>query len=496
MTKTIPSYLRVHRGNDSTVSIPVDTQFDSVESFWNAYSDATGWRIDKRETGFDAINLLPAVTTEGLEDLPMVSKSAATRLAQSAEQLTNELRQNRDAMRRQAAELASRASILSHQSDHDRLANGIEKTLADAAAACGCDAAAMYLLDDETQYLNARAVFGLPPTRLENDARSLRGSRADLEALVQGVVAIDDLTAGSIDTWNSPEPFAAGICAAILSDDVPIGTVWLFATEPTEFGVAESAAARLAAQQLSLQLAQPSLDHATAASADQPIRDISQWQCESLPIGAKLADDWRVDGMVESPRAWATGWHAWDILPDGTLMLAVAEATDGSARGAMQATIARAALTAHTGYRHTPAELMQRVSDTLWQTSTGEQLVSLLYVRIDPETGEGEVASAGSITAMIGSRYGYRPLVDGCSDPLNHHIDARPVMESFRMVPGETMLAYTPGLIADGATQAMLGDRIRSTMETEDANPLAAIRRDLAALNLTQERGAVTLTRQ
>ncbi len=497
MTQTIPSYLRIHQGNEPTASLSTASTADAVESFWNAYSDATGWRIDNRETGnLDTLDLLPAVTTEGIEDLPTVSKSAATRLAESAERLAEELRSNRDALRRQEAELATRASILSNQSDHTRLADCIEKTLADAAAACGCDAAAMYLLDDNTEYLKARIVFGLPPKRLEDEARSLRGSRGDLEAMVQGVVTIDDLTAGSIDTWNCPEPFAAGICASILSDDVPIGTLWLFANEPAEFGMAEAAAARLAASQLSLQLSQASLDRKTRSSAAEPIREVSQWQCESLPIGAKLADDWRVDGMIESPRPWATGWHAWDILPDGTLMLAIAEAVDSSAMGAMKATIARAALTAHAGYRHTPAQLLQRVSDTLWQTSTGEQLVSMLYARVDPETGEGEVASAGAITAMIGSRYGYRPLVDGCSDPLNQHIDAMATMESFRMMPGETLLAYTPGLIIDGATQTMLGDRIRTSMQTDDVNPLAAIRRDLAGLKLNQERGAVTLLRQ
>ena len=498
VTKTIPSYLRIHQGNEPTASLQTASSVDTVESFWNAYSDATGWRIDKREIAQnEALELLPAVTADGFDELAAVSKSSAIRLAMSAARLEEELRNNREAMRLQAVELASRASILSGQSDHTRLADCIEKTLADAAAACGCDAAAMYLLDDHTQYLNTRAVFGLPAQRLEQEARLLRGSRGDLEAMVQGVVAIDDLVAASTDTWNCPESFAAGICASILSDDVPIGTLWLFANDPAEFGLAEAAAARMAASQLSLQLNQASLDRKTkSSSADDPIRDVSHWQCESLPIGAKLADDWCVDGMIESPRPWATGWHAWDVLPDGTLMLAMAEAVDSSAMGAMKAAIARAALTAHTGYRHTPAQLLQRVSDTLWQTSTGEQLVSMLYARVDPETGEGEVASAGAITAMIGSRFGYRPLVDGCSDPLNQNIDVRGVADSFRIMPGETLLAYGPGLISDGATQTMLGDRIRALMQTGDTNPLAAIRRDLAGLDLNHERGAMTLMRQ
>ena len=68
------------------------------------------------------------------------------------------------------------------------------------------------------------------------------------EAMVQTVVTIDDLNACSIDTWNCPAsaaagPFAAGICAAIQCDDVPIGTLWLFRNERAEFSIAEAAAA-------------------------------------------------------------------------------------------------------------------------------------------------------------------------------------------------------------------------------------------------------------
>ena len=99
----------------------------------------------------------------------------------------------------------------------------------------------------------------------------------------------------------------------------------------------------------------------------------------------------------------------------------------------MTAALARAALTAHTGYRHKPADLLQRVSDTLWQSSTSEQLLSLLYARIDPFSGEGEVALAGSLEAVIGNRYGSRSVCSQVSDPLNSSIEVDPVIESFHL---------------------------------------------------------------
>ena len=502
MTKTIPNYLRIHHGSERKKLTQPNPQNDLIRNFWNSYSDATGWRIDPRASrNSNALELLPVIsgeTTDTGEGEPTtaVGRMAATRLANAASSLTDEVRRTRECLRQREAELASSAALIGVEINGKATADQIELALADAMAACKCNAAALYMLDEDTQYLKARSVVGLPTRRLEDPPRELRGSRGDLEAMVQDVVAIDDFSAESIDTWNCPEPFSAGICVAIKTDDVPIGTLWLFREQVAEFGEAESAVARLVATNLSLLLRQSSqTEISSGAGPDKPIQDLSQWQYESLPAGSTLAQGWRVDGMIESSEAWATGWHHWDVLPDGTLMLAIAEATDPSAKGAMHAAIARAAMASHAGYRHTPLQLIQKVSDTLWQTSTGEQLVSLVYAHVDPETGDGVVASAGSIGALVSSRYGYRPLVDGNSDPLNTRMDTNASSDEFHLLRGETLLAYSKGFAMAGADQMALGGHIRTAMQLEDRSPLAMLRRKLVDLPLGQERGALTLLR-
>jgi sigma-B regulation protein RsbU (phosphoserine phosphatase) len=503
VTKSIPSYLRIHCGPKRPAPFTPAITGEDVESFWDAYREATGWRRDRRASAEESsLQLLPAVTLDSMdgadtEPPPPVSHHHAVRLAESAMQLDRQLQQAREMVRRQEIELAARASIIVDDDDRDRIADRIEATLGDAALACGCDAAVMYLLDDDTQYLKARSAFGISPQTLQQPPRELRGSRGDLEALVQGVVTIDDFHVDMIDTWNSPEPFGCGICAAILQDEVPIGTLWLFGNQAREFTARESAAARLAAAQLALLLSQASRGQSGPSRKQEAevVRDIGLWQYEGLPVGAQLAEGWRVDGMIESPSPWATGWHAWDVLPDGSLLLAMAEACDPTVMGAMTAAIARAALASHAGYRHTPRQLMQRVHDTLWHTSTAQQLVSMLYARVDPETGEGEVASAGNITALIANRYGYRPIVDGNGPPLTSHIDPRCVAETFRMGTGETLIAYGHGVVHDGANQRMIGESVRSSMQQCDVNPLARLRRQLAGKELQNERGLVSLVR-
>ena len=507
MTKTIPNYLRVHRGPRRPVSASASVDAtENVQSFWTAYTEATGWRIDTRydQAGVDAqLELLPAVNADAIADidsersLPGVSQSSAKRLAEAASRLSRQLNESRAALRRQDAELAARAAVVVGVEDQRKLADRIETTLAMAAAACGCDAAAMYMLDDETQFLKTRAVFGLPADRLEVPPRDLQGSRGDLEALVQGVVTIDDVQAGPVDSWCCPETCGGAICASINNASVPIGTMWLLSKTPTPFTKAHATAARMAAAQLATELASAVFDPRPTLrrQADDALRDIGNWQFESLPAGTRIAEGWLVDGMIESAQPWATGWHHWDILPDGSIVMAIAEANNDSMSGAMTATVARAALTAHMGYRHTPAQMMQRINDTLWNISSSDQLTSILYARVDPESGEGEIASAGAITAMVASRYGFRPLVDGRSEPLASHIDAQCKTTTFRMMPGETLLAYGPGMPSDGANQSLLGDQVRGSMERADHSPLASLRRALAGQPLHHERNAATLVR-
>ncbi|MEM6978342.1 MAG: sporulation stage II, protein E [Planctomycetota bacterium] len=127
----------------------------------------------------------------------------------------------------------------------------MQRWLSDATLATGTSAAVVYLLDDDTERLSTKAVFGLASAERVGTSRPLRGSRTDLEAMIRGVIAVDDTLIGPIDTWRFPEPFPAAICACLGAIDFPLGTLWLFANQPTEFSDAASAAARIAAAQLS-----------------------------------------------------------------------------------------------------------------------------------------------------------------------------------------------------------------------------------------------------
>ncbi len=103
MTKTTPSYLRIHHGpghcqQPDQVSTP-----DATQEFWQAFSEATGWRIQGNHSPEQQNRLLlpsvdfdPMAGADQLESIPAVTRSSATRLAVAADSLTQELNDARE----------------------------------------------------------------------------------------------------------------------------------------------------------------------------------------------------------------------------------------------------------------------------------------------------------------------------------------------------------------------------------------------------------------
>ena len=95
--------------------------------------------------------------------------------------------------------------MVPHREEEKHSAERLEAALLAGAEAVGCDAAALYLLDEATTELKLRNSCGLPFDRLTALARPLQGAVADLEALLgHAVVLNDDSLMG---TWKCPRIF-------------------------------------------------------------------------------------------------------------------------------------------------------------------------------------------------------------------------------------------------------------------------------------------------
>ena len=507
MTLQIPNHLRIHADDNKPPK-----QFaasDELSAFWQAYVDATGWRVDKSKLGAKSKpHLLPATTgtlddIESADDVPAVSKSAAERLARAASQIADRLREFEGNLSRSEAEEAVSDIRSAGISTDDHIAERLDQVLHEAVLATGCDAAGLYLLDDDTSSLKLRSCYGLPKSKLADEPRQLRGSLGDLEALVSTVVTIEDIS--RMTHWESPEDRGAAVVVAIRGGELPLGTLWLWDDQPRDFTVAQEAAAKLAAGRIAAELEREVAKMATVERKDfrRELRDASAWQERQLPPPIPLAKNWKVSGWADPAKTVGGDWFAWDVLPNGSMAMAIASADSTGIEAALTSATARSAWQAHGGYRHKTNQMLSRMNDTLWQTSTGDQLTSIIYANIDSDTGEGEFATAGNCHAFVVNKYGYRAIASQ-TQPLGSDPDQMPETHSLRLLHGDALVLATEGIIGCNGTakqgrlsQQELTDIIRDSLKEGPEAALTALRIKIADLGRSEaDRSVAILVRE
>ncbi len=507
-----PAFLRVH----TPVMAPAESPKPELpaDQFWNAFSAATGWAMDPRSTTSKSkksknaeptFQLVPAIddgllSLEGYEEMPSTPRAVASRLATSGVKLLDELERAKSVIRRQEVELASHAVPAMSPRVAKKLSDTLTKILRDGITTANCKAAAFYTLNDMTSELKLRARCGIPIARLQDPPRPLRGAMADLEALVSRVAVIERITDNP--QWSSPEPWEAGMCASVLVDDLPIGTLWMWRSRAGRFGKAAQTAIRVAADRIALELQQAVArsNQRTLTKQKAMFRNGARWQHRGLPSDTPLAPDWKTAGWIDAPTSMSRTWHQWDVLPDGTLAVALGQALDkGRIAAALTSASLRAAWQAHAGYRLSPQQVIGRVSDTLWQTSSHPSEAALLYAKINPDSGEADIAWAGNIPVLIASRYGYRPVCNATA-PLCSHPDLQPHSTHIRLEAGECLMIGTPGLFKPPGVEAPgrlsqqdLAGIVRAHLSEKPADILSTIRREIAIKQKLKEERALIL---
>jgi serine phosphatase RsbU (regulator of sigma subunit) len=257
------------------------------------------------------------------------------------------------------------------------------------------------LLDDATSELKLRAMWNLPEERLLAPARPLRGAMADLEALVGHAVVLEDTSL--MPHWRCPEEFPSAACVPVSSPSIPLGTLWIFSDKPRDFSAEQTNLLEIIAGRLAADLEREMLLAVGTKSKhrDQQIDAVKQWQRERLPTLMPLIDDYEIAGWTEQADDIGGDFHDWCVLADGRLALGVGDAEGKLLSAALGAVTLHTSVKAHAAYRHTAAQLLTRVNESLVAASPGDQLASLAYALIEPETGKLALGMAGACTALI-----------------------------------------------------------------------------------------------
>ncbi len=456
------TFLRLHIENTPD-AYRDQTQVPGLDRFCRAFEDVTGWSLkaveqppatadfpwsvpaDTEASGFMLQPTLPArtgvPTREGVIRPPQLGH--ARQLAEALVEIVQELQQTRQALRECEAELAAGVPVAARRDEEAHLALRLESILQGGALAIGCQAAAVYMLDEATTELEMRSSWGLPHRRLLDAKRPLRGSVADLEALLGHAVVIHD--AHLVPRWKIPEAYAAAICVPISSPTEPLGTLWLFAEHVTDFTAEQTTLAEIIAGRISAELQREALlsECVNSKQVDRQLVHAAQWQQNHHPNVTPLLDDWNLVGWTSESPVLNAGFFDWFCPRDGSLAVILGHGEGPMIQAALTAATLQSSLRSHAEHLQDAQALIGQVNETLWNISAGGSFASAFFGRIDPETGRLEFCTAGHTGALLVGSKGIETLADS-SAPLGSEPDYGYRSRSVQLAPGDHLVLFKP----------------------------------------------------
>jgi hypothetical protein len=462
LTKQIPSYLKLVTDTSSETHAASE-DLASISDACQAFVQATGWQLEvapgppptKKTSLMWSAPVNPGVgdspghirllsSGQRSSGQPPVALEHATQLAGAVGKMWSELVATRHALAQREAELASGVPIVVRPSDDESppMATRLEAVLRAGAQAIGCEAAALYLLDAATTELKLRASWGLPRRRMTEPARELRGALADLEALLGHAVVSNDERLYSY--WKVPEPgYAACVCVPLLSQSMPLGTLWAFASRPRDFSDAQTNILEVVAGRVVAELERGALV-AEALAARNQVKQlvlVDDSPSAELPVAAPYVEGWEIAARAVQGGLLGGTFYDWFAVDDGGLAIVVGDAIERGLGGALTAVAARAACRACGLEITEPAKLLERVNATLWTTSSGKRQAGLFAAILEPRAGACSLAAAGPIRVLALGADGYDSLPALATNPgSDEQLGAN---QARQPVPcGECLLVY------------------------------------------------------
>ena len=421
MTRTSINAAKSNAGRSSSGIHPDIDCVAALPNLYRAFEEATGWSLAHRR-GQEPIRPIeyawtapvnPGVgTSPGHVRLDLVRSASAAaedseaptsvrRLASALEQLLSEHVETQDSLRKREVELAASSPVAPRSKKRHRLAARFQAVLRGGAEAVGCHAAALYLLDEKTTSLKLRASWGLPPQRLADPPRPLRGALADLEAMLGHAVVIED--AGIFQQWNVPEDFSAAVCVPVATSTTILGTLWFFCNSRRDFNDRETNIVEVVAGRLASDLDKEIVLRKSASGVrlHEQLDAARRIQRNQFPAIAPLIEGWDFAGWTGQAFPVGGGFFDWFTVPRASVAFSVGDAAGEGIEGALVASTVRAALRSHGQYRRSANTLLNQVNLTLWTGSAGDQSANVFCGFAEARSNYLRYAVAGKLDAIL-----------------------------------------------------------------------------------------------
>lgn len=407
----LPPQWRVH--SVDLEAKPLFEPFSRIGELRQSFEKATGWPLNYNDDApLNASGNLMMLaetatrskaspftieTTTGEDRLGKLPFEDANELADNVSELIAELNRTRTQLRNREAELATRTISGSPLHEDDHVATRLESVLRGGALAIDCNAAALYVLNEDTSELNLRSSWGLSAERLLEPARPLRKAVADLEALVGHAVVLED--AMETPYWNPPEGFPSGICTPVSTSNQLLGTLWLFADQPQPFGDSATNIAEIVAGRLAAELDRELLlrEKLRMRRSDLQIQAAADWRTDRLPTSAPRISGWQLAGWSSPGEQLRGDFFDWKMFGDVSSAVLIGDAHSHTIEGSLEFASLQSTARIYASEAISSREILQRTNESLWSSSSRGQAASLGAMVISPETGIYDFAAAGSM---------------------------------------------------------------------------------------------------
>lgn len=502
------SHLRIHTASDSPLT--ANTSEHTGDRLFDAFAEATGWQVSWRpgsqhrhKVQADTIigqgqgdlrkrvQLVSTQPMDGLLDesdlfsVPITSEESAWKLLECIDDLKNQLSAAERVIARQEAELAAGIGISLRGDESEILCDRLQESLLRAVDLTGSDAAAIYLLDESTTALKMRSCWGIPQAALSKPARQLRGSMADLEALLGNAVLLENIALAA--EWNSPEDFAAGLCVPIGSPHMPQGTLWLWSDHVRDFSTHDIESAKAAADKILSDVERSVLGSEVIRSRGlvKQMESASLIQASRLPDSQPVHRDYEIDGWTFQAGTLGGNFHSWNVNTHEHICAAIGDTAVSGAAGALVSASLQTIVEACWNTRQGAGQVLRKANDIAWGHSDGDWRSSLGFLQIDPNLGAVQLAAAGEIQSFIIGARGFR-MIASSGPSIATQPDATYKTERFGIEPGELLLLTTGdvvgGIARGGFTQDALLAMVRELAEEHTSEIVAQLARRLPTL--------------
>jgi serine phosphatase RsbU (regulator of sigma subunit)/anti-sigma regulatory factor (Ser/Thr protein kinase) len=319
----------------------------------------------------------------------------------------------------------------------------LERLLSRVRAVLGADTAGLFVLDDATQVLVAAAPGGASEMVERRVSLAPGEGFAGLVAERREPVVLAE--AGDVEVVS---PLLRGSSISSLMG-VPLevegrllGVLHIGSLERRDFGDADLSLLQLAGERLAIALDRSRMyerEHFVAATLQ---RSLLPERLPDIP-GASVASRY----LPGEGEAVGGDWYDVIQLPDGRVALAMGDVVSRGVRAAAVMGQMRNALRAYAAEAHAPGELVGRL-DTVIRGLEGREMATLVYAVYEPADSSITYVTAGHPPPLLLRPDGKAAMLDESRGPPLGAVPGAFFEESrAELMPGETLLLYTDGIV-------------------------------------------------